>query len=204
MTRNEFKRKCKAHKTKSYRLLLTGGIIATIGIFMMAAGVLLGNNDIVDFRTEVVIGAIGLLLALTGAAIDLTGEALTSKSYKAYLNGNHDVVFQKVKQQNSFTLENQNGKIEKFSDADICNYLDDMFISPEQFVTLTAPASRQKVRFIQACMQTDHVELQLGLEENGTHLVHKLCSKEECRRIFLDFYIGEFVPSLYEYSPIQF
>lgn len=79
-----------------------------------------------------------------------------------------------------------------------------MFISPKQFVTLTAPVPKQNVRFVQACMQADQVELQLGLEVNGTHLVHKLCSKEECRRIFLEFYHGQFAPNPFEYQPVPF
>lgn len=165
---------------------------------------ILGKQDVLDLSTEIVICSIGFVFALTGAAIDLTGEALTSRGLKAYLTGNRDAVFQKVKRQNRFTLENQNGKIEKCSNADIGNYLDDMFISPKQFVTLTAPVPKQNVRFVQACMQADQVELELGLEDNGTHLVHKLCSKEECRRIFLEFYHGQFAPKPFEYQPLPF
>lgn len=204
MTRNEFKRRCRAQKTKSYKLILAGWVIAIAGFVAVAAGVLLANSSIVDLRTEIVICAAGFVAALIGIGFDLAGEAVTSKTYKAYRNGNHDIVFQKVKRQNSFTLENQNGKIEKFSDADICNYLDDMFIAPDQFVTLTAPIPRQEVRFVQACRSADQIELQLGVEKNGTRLVYKLCSKEECRRIFLDFYSGRFVPIDCEYRPVQF
>lgn len=204
MMRHEFKKRCKANKTRSYRLRLTGRIIAAIGLVAVAAGVLLGNQDRIGLRTEIWICALGFGIALVGVALHLTGKALPSKALKACGNGHPGGDFQSVKPQTRYTLENQNGKIEKFSDADIDNYLDDLFISPEQFVTLTAPVPKQNVRFVQACMQDSEVELQLGVEENGTHLLHKIGSKEECRRVFLEFYTGKFVPNYAEYQPVRF
>ena len=45
---------------------------------------ILGKQDVLDLSTEIVICSIGFVFALTGAAIDLTGEALTSRGLKAY------------------------------------------------------------------------------------------------------------------------
>ena len=113
-------------------------------------------------------------------------------------------VFQTVEKQNGFKLENQNGALREFRDVDIEDYLEDMFASPEQFVTLTAPEALRGVRFVQACVQKDDIEVELGIEENGTHLVYKLCSEEECIRIFLDFFGDKFIPKMEEYQPVQF
>ena len=77
-------------------------------------------------------------------------------------------------------------------------------MTPDQFVTLTAPRAKEDVRFVQACMQNGSVMVQLGLEENGNRLLEKVCSQEECIRIFLAFYQGELVPNQYEYREVSF
>lgn len=59
-----------------------------------------------------------------------------------------EVVFQKVKSQQGFTLENQDRKLTDFRDVDIEDYLADMFVTPDQFVALTAPEPQHKVRFV--------------------------------------------------------
>lgn len=115
-----------------------------------------------------------------------------------------EIIFEKVERQNAFTLENQNGKIQNIRDIDIESYLEDMFVSPDQFVILTAPKAQHNVRFVQACMQDETVEVELGIENNGTRLFYKLCSKEACYRIFLDFYDNIFIPEMSEYKPVQF
>lgn len=115
-----------------------------------------------------------------------------------------EIFFEKVEGQNSFTLENQNGRMENISDIDIEYYLEDMFASPEQFVILTAPKAQYTVRYIQACMQGEAVEVELGIENNKTQLFYKLCSKQACYRIFLDFYDNVFIPEMSEYKPVQF
>lgn len=114
------------------------------------------------------------------------------------------VVFEKTENQNGFTLRNQEKMLEEFSEEEIEQYLGNMFISPEQFVVLTAPAAQNKVRYVQACMQKESVEVELGIEENGTHLYYKLCSPDECIRVFIDFYHNSFVPKMKEYKPVPF
>jgi len=48
------------------------------------------------------------------------------------------------------------------------------------------------------------IEVELGVEESGTHLYYKMCSREECCRIFLDFYDNVFTPKMEEYKPVEF
>ena len=79
-----------------------------------------------------------------------------------------------------------------------------MFITPDQFVVLTAPKAQNKVRYVQACTHDDGIEVELGIEEKGTHLYYKMCSQQECYRIFLDFYDNAFIPKMEEYSPVEF
>lgn len=114
------------------------------------------------------------------------------------------VVFQKVKAQQGFTLENQDGKLIDFSNIDIEKYLENLFITPDQFVILTAPEAQYKVRYVQACTHDEGIEVELGIEEEGTCLYYKMCSQEECRRIFLDFFDNIFIPRMDEYKLVEF
>ena len=115
-----------------------------------------------------------------------------------------EVVFQKVSSQQGFTLENQDRKLTDFRDVDIEDYLADMFVASDQFVILTALMAQDKVRFVQACTHDDGIEVELGIEEEGTRLYYKMCSEEECCRIFLDFYEDRFIPDMGEYKPVEF
>ena len=115
-----------------------------------------------------------------------------------------EVIFQNVSPQQGFTLENQEGKLTDIRDIDIEEYLEDMFDSPDQFVTLTAPEAQNKVRYVQACTHDGDIEVEIGIEEEGTRFYYKMCSQEECYRIFLDFYDNTFVPEMDEYKPVEF
>lgn len=201
MTRKEYKRLCRQGKTKSYRLRLAGTILAAAGAVAVMAGYFLTGTG-VDFSAVLLILALGFALALAGVIVDYIGEFLTTKGYKAYLNGNISDAFKDAR--GSYILENQNGKLSKFTDADISNYLEEMFINPNQFVTLTAPKPQNGLRFIQAAMNGSDVELQLGLDTGGAQLVFKLCTQSECRKAFLYFYEGRFKPDLGEYQSVEF
>ena len=115
-----------------------------------------------------------------------------------------EVVFQNVKSQQGFTLENQDRKVTDFRDVDIEDYLADMFVIPDQFVILTAPKPQNKIRYVQACTHDGEIEVELGIEEEGTRLYYKMCSEEECCRIFLEFYDNTFLPEMAEYKPVEF
>ena len=116
----------------------------------------------------------------------------------------NEMVFQKVKSQQGFTLENQERKLTDFRDVDIEDYLSDMFVTPDEFVILTASVAQNKVRYVQACIHDGEIEVELGIEEEGTRLYYKMCSEEECYRIFLDFYEDRFIPDMREYKPVEF
>ncbi len=117
---------------------------------------------------------------------------------------NKEVVFQKVKSPQGFTLENQDRKLTDFRDVDLEEYLEDLYVTPDQFLILTAPELQHQVRYIQACTHDGQVEVELGVEDEGTRLFYKMCTEEECTRIFLDFYDGYFVPDMKEYKPVEF
>jgi len=116
-----------------------------------------------------------------------------------------EIVFQKVKKQQGFILENQERKLTDFSSADIEDYLKDMFATEDQFVILTAPEPQHEVRYVQTCVNDGEIEVELGIEdEEGTHLYDKKCTEEECCRIFTGFYVNTFVPKMEEYKPVEF
>lgn len=115
-----------------------------------------------------------------------------------------EVVFKIVESHQGFILRNQENEVTDFRDSDIEDYLANMFVTPDQFVVLTAPKAQYKVRFVQACTYDGEIEVELGMEENGTHLYYKMCSQEGCYRIFLDFYDNAFVPKMEEYKPVEF
>ena len=117
---------------------------------------------------------------------------------------NKEVIFKTEEPKPDFTLRNQESELTDFRDIDVEDYLADMFVTPDQFVVLSAPRAQNKVRFVQACTHDGEIEVELGIEEKGTHLYYKMCTQEECYRIFLDFYDGMFIPDMGEYKPVEF
>ena len=116
-----------------------------------------------------------------------------------------EVIFVNKEKQEGFTLRNQERELYDFREIDIEDYLADMFVTPEQFVVLTAPEAQNKIRFVQSTLHDNgELEVELGIEEDGTRLYYKMCSEEECCRIFLDFYNGCFSPDMKEYKPVEF
>ena len=116
-----------------------------------------------------------------------------------------EVIFVNKEKQEGFTLRNQERELYDFKDIDIEDYLADMFVTPRQFVVLTAPKAQNKIRFVQSTLHDNgELEVELGIEEDGTRLYYKMCSEEECCRIFLDFYNGCFSPDMKEYKPVEF
>lgn len=116
-----------------------------------------------------------------------------------------EVIFQNMERQNSFSLRNQETQLHNVRETDIEDYLDDMFITPDQFVVLAAPAAQNNIRFVQATVhKSGDLEVELGIEGEGTKLYYKFCSEKECCQIFLDFYNNHFNPDLREYKPVEF
>lgn len=80
MNKKEFKKKCKQEKTTSYKLMLSGGIISTIGLLVVILSFLI----IKEFTPQIVGFVIGGIIAFIGMMLDLTGEIILSKNYKEY------------------------------------------------------------------------------------------------------------------------
>ncbi len=77
MNKKEFKKKCKQEKTTSYKLMLSGGIVSTIGLIV----VLLSFVIIKEFMPQIVGFVIGGIIAFIGMILDLTGEIILAKNY---------------------------------------------------------------------------------------------------------------------------
>lgn len=80
MNKKEFKKKCKQEKTTSYKLMLSGGIISTIGLVVVILSFLI----IKEFTPQIVGFIIGGIIAFIGMILDLIGEIILAKNYKEY------------------------------------------------------------------------------------------------------------------------
>lgn len=126
------------------------------------------------------------------------------------MKGEMNMVFEKVPKQNGYTLRNQEETLKNFGADEITDYLEDVFDTPDQFLVLTSPEAQNKVRYVQTSYngydnEQDKVEVELGVdEEDGTHLIYKMCSMKECADIFIHFFQNEFEPKWDEYKPVQF
>ncbi len=78
MNKKEFKKKCKQEKTTSYKLMLSGGIISTIGLVVVILSFLI----IKEFTPQIVGFVIGGIIAFVGMILDLIGEIILAKNYK--------------------------------------------------------------------------------------------------------------------------
>lgn len=79
MTKKEFKKKCKSEKTKSYKFTVIGTILASIGL-LFAVGTIIFFPEL---SIQLVIGdSLAIIFAVTGMALDITGEVMMSKEYK--------------------------------------------------------------------------------------------------------------------------
>ena len=89
MTKKEFKKQCKAERTKSYRTSLTGAVLVCTG-FVVVLSVLILNRKMQMFQypMQIVGYVIGAIFAVVGLAYDILGEITFNKEYKEYLNTN--------------------------------------------------------------------------------------------------------------------
>lgn len=116
-----------------------------------------------------------------------------------------DVSFDKVISTGKATLENQDGRINEFGHLEIIEYIQEIIDDTQQFITLELSEANYGIKYIQASVNYGKISVQLGLEdENNTKLVEKICSQEECERIFLDFFDYGYVNEVEKYKPVQF
>lgn len=75
----------------------------------------------------------------------------------------------------------------------------------EEFVVLTLADIKHNIRYVQSAPVGDGFTVELGIEEeNGTRLVERLCSAEECVEVFREFYDTSNVSNIDEYSEVKF
>ena len=80
MTKRDFKKKCRAEKAVSYKLMLAGGAIAVLGLIVVLLSFML------DGLTVQIVGFVcGGAAALIGILLDAGGEILFSKEYREHL-----------------------------------------------------------------------------------------------------------------------
>lgn len=80
MTKKEFKKKCKEEKSISYKLMLSGGIISTIGVVIVLVTIFAIEGVIQQISGFVIAGIISII----GMGLDLAGEIILIKKYKEY------------------------------------------------------------------------------------------------------------------------
>lgn len=116
------------------------------------------------------------------------------------------MLFKTTPEQKTFSMENQERKLTEFGTEELEDFLEDMLVTPDQFVVLTAPKAKDRIRYVQARARDEvWIEVELGVEEaGGTRLYYKMCEEEECFRIFLDFFAGRLRVDWTEYQPVQF
>lgn len=78
MNKKEYRKKCKQEKTTSYKLMLSGGIVSTIGLIV----VVLSFSIIKEFIPQIVGFVTGGIISFIGMILDLTGEIILAKNYK--------------------------------------------------------------------------------------------------------------------------
>ncbi len=78
MTKREFKKKCKEEKTKSYKLMLSGEVFATIGFIIVIVTMLF----IKAFEASIIGYILGGIMAIIGIILDIAGEVKLAKEFK--------------------------------------------------------------------------------------------------------------------------
>lgn len=87
ITKKEFKQKCKAEKTKSYRYSFTGGVLAAIGCAIVFATLVLNQSiALFQYPLQLVCYGVGALAAIPGMVLDVLGEKMFKQEFKEYLN----------------------------------------------------------------------------------------------------------------------
>lgn len=89
MTKKEFKKKCKAEKTKSYQYTLAGGTLVMVGFIVAMVVILLDQHmHLIQFPVQIIFYVMSGTTALVGMVYDILGEITFNKEYKEYLNSN--------------------------------------------------------------------------------------------------------------------
>lgn len=80
MTKKEFKKKCKEEKKDCYKLMVAGEIISSIALVIVFVAIFL----ITDPSMQLICSVAGGIIAVIGIILDIVGEVLLAKEFKAY------------------------------------------------------------------------------------------------------------------------
>ena len=116
------------------------------------------------------------------------------------------VTFQNTACEVSRRVRSQSGERNVSSWEEVEAAIQRMLDDPEEFVILTVGDPRHGIRFIQSTrLRPGGITLELALESpQGTRLVEKTCTREECFAIFREFYNTTDVPGREQYTPVKF
>jgi len=100
----------------------------------------------------------------------------------------------------------QSGERDVHSWEEVERAIRNMLNDPEEFVILTVGDPRHGIRFIQATrLKNGNITVELALESaDGTRLVDKECSEQECLAVFREFYNTTDVPGREQYKAMEF
>lgn len=159
-------------------------------------------NSILDFINErpvLFFRWVIIILAIVAAFVVIIVKKVILKKP----NKNPD--FEVVQAESYFTIEDQYGKYVAVCEDDFYEFIEAVIEDENQFATLTAPKAIRGVRYVQACLTNDKVEVQVGVESgNATNLYFKMCSGNEVLNIFKKFYNGNFILDTDQYKPVAF
>lgn len=124
---------------------------------------------------------------------------------KQKLEKEKEIVFDCIAEGACFTLENQDALFKEINQDSLLSQLELLYDHANDFVILTAPKAMQHVRYLQAAMCDEDVDVQIGIEkEKGCYLSHMLVDEFTCSDMFLDFYAHGKIPDLSKLQPVEF
>lgn len=103
------------------------------------------------------------------------------------------------------TVRNQCEEMPADSWETVLDLINEMLDDHDEFVVLTLAEISHNIRYVQSTWTIDGLVVQLGVEEeNGTRLVEKYCSEEECVEIFRKFFETSKVENIKDYNEVKF
>lgn len=115
------------------------------------------------------------------------------------------MLFEKTENTRS-TVRNQCDEVPADRWETVREFLNIMFNdeNKDEFVVLSL-AGTQPIRYVQSAWTKNGLVVQLGIdEENGTRLIEKNCSEEECADIFREYYDAKNISNISEFNEVKF
>lgn len=116
------------------------------------------------------------------------------------------MLFKKTETSRS-TVRNQCDEVPADSWETVREFLNIMFSDEDkdEFVVLSLAEAVSDIRYVQSAWTKNGLTVQLGVdEENGTRLIEKFCSEEECVNLFREYYNTKNVSNISEFTEVKF